>query len=55
MASASKATSALERGGRRNKDDVGYVEIDATFGRMLGLMDGQKVGSSSAPNLTDGK
>ena len=51
MASALKASSALERGGKRNKDDVGYVEMDATFGRMLGLTDGQKVGLLPAPNL----
>lgn len=43
MASTAKPTSVLERTGRRAKDDAGVVEIDATFGRMLGLADGQKV------------
>ena len=32
-----------DRSGRRPKEDSGVVEIDATFGRMLGLVDGQKV------------
>ena len=43
MASTAKSTSIADRTGRRPKEDVGVVEIDATFGRMLGLVDGQKV------------
>lgn len=43
MASAVKTTSIVDRTGRRPKEEIGLVEIDATFGRMLGLMDGQKV------------
>ena len=45
MASNAKATSVTDRTGRRPKEEVGVVEIDATFGRMLGLIDGQKVRS----------
>lgn len=43
MASTAKSTSMGDRSGRRPKEDSGVVEIDATFGRMLGLVDGQKV------------
>lgn len=43
MASAAKPISVPERSGRRMKEDFGVVEIDATFGRMLGLADGMKV------------
>lgn len=43
MASTSKPASIAERAGRRAKDDSGVVEIDAMFGNMLGLADGQKV------------
>lgn len=43
MASTAKSTSITDRSGRRTKEEIGVVEIDATFGRMLGLMDGQKV------------
>lgn len=43
MASTAKTVSMAERTGRRAKEEVGVVEIDATFGRMLGLIDGQKV------------
>ena len=45
MASTAKANSITERTGRRPKEEVGVVEIDATFGRVLGLIDGQKVRS----------
>ena len=41
MASTAKATTIQER--RRGREDVGVVEIDDTFGRMLGVTDGQKV------------
>lgn len=44
MASTAKSVSIVERTGRRGKEEIGVVEIDATFGRMLGLADGQKVG-----------
>lgn len=43
MASNTKASSITDRTGRRPKEEVGIVEIDATFGRVLGLIDGQKV------------
>ena len=43
MASTAKSTSVSDRAGRRPKEEVGVVEIDATFGHMLGLTDGQKV------------
>ncbi|KAF6227434.1 hypothetical protein HO133_008878 [Letharia lupina] len=46
MASTAKSTSITDRTGRRPIDEIGVVEIDAMFGRMLGLMDGQKVGIS---------
>ena len=45
MASSAKATSITDKTGRRPKEEVGVVEIDATFGRVLGLIDGQKVRS----------
>lgn len=48
MASAAKPVSVPERAGRRMKEDFGVVEIDATFGRMLGLADGMKVGIINA-------
>lgn len=34
-------------GGGRQEHDVATVEIDATFGRLLGLTDGQKVRSGT--------
>ncbi len=43
MASTAKPTSIADRTGRRTREDSGVIEIDATFGRMLGLADGQKV------------
>ena len=43
MASTAKSMSMGDRSGRRPKEEGGVVEIDATFGRMLGLVDGQKV------------
>ena len=43
MASTTKSASVAEKIGRRPKEEVGVVEIDATFGRTLGLADGQKV------------
>jgi hypothetical protein len=43
MASTAKSVPMIERTGRRAKEEVGVVEIDATFGRMLGLVDDQKV------------
>ena len=43
MASTSKPSSLVDRVGRRVREEVGVVEIDAAFGRMLGLADGQKV------------
>lgn len=43
MASTAKSTSIADRNGRKAKEEISVVEIDATFGRMLGLMDGQKV------------
>lgn len=48
MASAAKPISVPERAGRRVKEDFGVVEIDATFGRMLGLADGLKVRTMNA-------
>lgn len=44
MASTAKTISVIERTGRRPKEEMGAVEIDATFGRILGLTDGGKVG-----------
>ena len=46
MASTAKPTSIADRTGRRSKEEIGVVEIDASFGRMLGLSDGQKVSMS---------
>lgn len=43
MASTPKSAPMTERTGRRAKEETGVVEIDDTFGRMLGLADGQKV------------
>lgn len=43
MASTAKSTSIIDRSGKRSKEELGVVEIDAIFGRMLGLGDGQKV------------
>ena len=43
MASTAKSTPTADRTGRRPKEEVGVVEIDAMFGRVLGLVDGQKV------------
>lgn len=43
MASTAKLNSVSDRTGRRPKEEVGVVELDSTFGRMLGLVDGQKV------------
>lgn len=43
MASTAKSASIADTTGRRSKEELGVVEIDATFGRMLGLLDGQKV------------
>ena len=43
MASTAKSTSITEKTGRRSKEEIGVVEIDATFGLVLGLIDGQKV------------
>ena len=44
MASTAKPMQMLEASGRRLRDATGVVEIDDTFGRMLGLSDGQRVG-----------
>ena len=43
MASTAKPTSLVDRAGRRVMEEVGVIEIDAAFGRMLGFADGQKV------------
>ncbi|KAL9128782.1 MAG: hypothetical protein Q9217_002611 [Psora testacea] len=43
MASSPKPASPTNRGGRRAREEGGLVELDATFGHMLGLVDGQKV------------
>ena len=43
MASTAKPISIADRTGRRAKEELGVVEIDTTFGRMLGLADGQGV------------
>ena len=43
MASTAKSASIVDRSGRRSREEIGVVEIDATFGRVLGLLDGQKV------------
>jgi len=45
MASTAKSTSIMDRSGRRAREEPGVVEIAATFGRMLGLADSQKVGT----------
>lgn len=44
MASTSKPSTMPDVVGRRARDATGVVELDDTFGRMLGLSDGQKVG-----------
>ena len=44
MASSSVSAPVSGRIGKRDGENVGMVEIDAVFGRMLGLSDGQKVG-----------
>ncbi|MCJ1378104.1 Peroxisome biosynthesis protein pex1 [Xylographa soralifera] len=48
MASQRKAPASVIRAQARNTSsrdqDIGVVEVDATFGRMLGLAEGQKVG-----------
>lgn len=48
MPSQRKLASAIDRGGGRNLSggisEIAVVEIDGTFGRMLGLGEGQKVG-----------
>ena len=43
MASTAKSPATVERSGRRPREEMGVVEIDAIFGRMLGLVDGGKV------------
>ena len=43
MASTAKLVSISDKAGRRWKEELEVVEIDATFGRVLGLIDGQKV------------
>ena len=43
MASAMKPLASVDRRSRRVKEETGLLELDATFGRMLGLVDGQKV------------
>ena len=43
MTSTAKSASVADKTGRRPKEEIGVVEIDATFGHMLGLVDGQKV------------
>ena len=43
MASTAKSTSIGDRTGRKAKEDIGVVEIDSMFGRVLGFTDGQKV------------
>ena len=43
MASTAKPASIVDRTGRRAKEETSVVEIDATFGRTLGLVDGQRV------------
>ena len=48
MASTAKSTSMVDRTGRRPREEMGIIEIDATFGRMLGLADGQRVGKSGS-------
>ena len=45
MASTAKAAPTLGKSGRSKREESNVVEIDATFGRVLGLTDGQKVGS----------
>ena len=42
MASTAKPSSLVDRVGRRVREEVGVVEIDAAFGRLLGFVDGQK-------------
>ena len=44
MASSSVSAPVSGRIAKRGGENVGMVEIDAVFGRMLGLSDGQKVG-----------
>ena len=48
MPSKRKLASVVDRGVQRGstagrEQEVAVVEVDATFGRMLGLTDGQKV------------
>ena len=51
MASTAKSTPVTDRSGRRPKEEVGVLEIDAVFGRVLGLVDGQKVRSTRRLHL----
>lgn len=44
MESTAKPATIVDKTGRRTREESGVVEIDATFGRMLGLGEGQKVG-----------
>ena len=44
MASSASPTAVSEVSGRRPRDVTGMIEIDDTFGRMLGLSAGQRVG-----------
>ena len=46
MSSSARPASIIERTGRKAKEELGSIEIDTTFGRMLGLIDGQKVRDS---------
>lgn len=55
MASTGKSVSMAERTGRRAKEEMGVVEIDATFGRVLGLADGQKVRTLQPSRVDDAK
>lgn len=43
MGSTARSKSLIDRSGRKPKEDVGAIEIDDKFARMLGLVDGQKV------------
>ena len=52
MASTAKPSLLVDRVGRRVREEAGVVEIDAAFGRMLGLADGQKV---RIPGRAEGK
>ena len=45
MTSAAKSIPVADRAGRRSREESGVVEMDVTFGRLLGLADGQKVGT----------